>query len=302
MKSTVNTEELDTRACWTSLFDDAVTFFSAELIQLLSQSLDMHSFGNLDIAVSSNASRPYWMMLLHSLRGGIIDDWCHSISSLMWLVKRGIRATRVQLHLMYADASRVRGCDLLLLETDDIVHLGLTGCYNLTDQCIMDMVNRCHKLTGINLDGCDKVTDVGVSALSAGCGQLQSINLEGCFEVTDVGVSALGTGCGQLQSISLYGCNKVTDVGVSVLGAGCGQLRSIDLYKCRRVTDAGISALGRGCGQLQTISLRCCDKVTDAGISALGVGCGQLQSINLSRCDKVTDAVVSALSHIVIRR
>jgi hypothetical protein len=81
------------------------------------------------------------MMLLHSLRGGVIDDWCHSISSLMWLAKRGIHATRVQMQADYADAWRVRGCDLLMLETVDTVHLGLNGCSNLTDQCIMDMVD-----------------------------------------------------------------------------------------------------------------------------------------------------------------
>jgi hypothetical protein len=105
-------------------------------ILFLSVWVDIRSLATLDVAVSSNASRPYWMMLLHSLRGGIIDDWGHSISSLMWLAKRGIHATIVQ---MKVDAWRVRGCDLLMLETDDIVHFRLNGCCNLTDQCIMNM-------------------------------------------------------------------------------------------------------------------------------------------------------------------
>ena len=157
-------------------------------IQFLSQWLDMHSLGNLDIAVSSNASRPYWMMLLHSLRGGIIDDWSYSISSLMWLIKRGIHATRVQMDTTSRDAWRVRGCDLLLLETGYIVHLGLHGCCNLTDQCIMNMVNQCSNLTRLDLDGYKMMTDVGLSALLARCDQLQSINLEGCDNVTDAGV------------------------------------------------------------------------------------------------------------------
>ena len=104
-------------------------------ILFLSEWVDMRSLINLDIAVSSNASRPYWMVLLHSIRSGIIDDWGHSISSLMWLTKRGIHATRVQMQVAYADAWRVRGCDLLLLESDDIEYLGLNGCYNITDQC-----------------------------------------------------------------------------------------------------------------------------------------------------------------------
>ena len=161
-------------------------------ILFLSLWVDMRSLANLDIAISSNASRPYWLMLLKSLRNSIIDDWGHSISSLMWLAKRGIHATIVQMQLEYEDASRVRGCDLLLLETDDIIHLGLKGCCNLTDQCIMDMVNRCVELTSINLAGCNLVTDVGVSSLGAECGKLQSINLERCHKLTDVGVSALG--------------------------------------------------------------------------------------------------------------
>ena len=63
------------------------------------------------------------MMLLHSLRGGIIDDWCHSISSLMWLTKRGIHATRVQMRMEYADAWRVRGCDLLMLKKQLILYI-----------------------------------------------------------------------------------------------------------------------------------------------------------------------------------
>ena len=121
-------------------------------ILFLSLWVDMRSLANLDIAISSNASRPYWLMLLKSLRNSIIDDWGHSISSLMWLAKRAIHATIVQMQLEYEDASRVRGCDLLLLETDDIIHLGLKGCCNLTDQCIMDMVNRCRKLRGSILE------------------------------------------------------------------------------------------------------------------------------------------------------
>ena len=125
------------------------------LILFLSQWVDIRSLANLVVAVSNNASRPYWMTLLHSLQGAIIDDWGHSISSLMWLSRRRIHATRVQ---MKVDAWRVRGCDLLSLETDDIVQLGLNGCCNLTDRCIMNLVNRCSKLNSIELNTCKKTS------------------------------------------------------------------------------------------------------------------------------------------------
>ena len=75
-------------------------------ILLLSVWVVVRSLGTLDVAVSCNSSRQYCLMLLHSLRGGIIDDWGHSISSLMCLTRRGIRAKRVQMQIQmkYVDA------------------------------------------------------------------------------------------------------------------------------------------------------------------------------------------------------
>ena len=261
-------------------------------ILFLSLWLDVRSLATLDVAVSSHGVRLIWMTLLQRLRSPAVDGWGHSLSSLMWLSRRGIRASRVQMKI---DTSRVHGSDILLLDTSNIVALSLRGCCNIRDLCVMDVVSRCPKLKSIDLWGCRAVTDAGISALGVGCSQLRDINLSHCGKVSDAGVSALGAGCGKLQSIDLSNCDQVTDVGVSALGAGCGQLRSIDLRGCNKVTDAGVSALGAGCGQLWSISLSCCVQVTDAGVSALGAGCGQLQSINLSSCNEVTDAGVSAL-------
>ena len=185
-------------------------------ILFLSLWLDIRSLSTLDVAFSCHRLRPCWMTLLQCLRSPAIDDWGHGLSSLMWLSKRGIRASRVQMKM---NQSRVRVCDILVVDTNDLVTLGLRDCYNTTDQCVADVVNRCPKLSSIDLGGCPLVTDAGVSALVAGCGQLQFINLYDCNQVTDAGISALGAGCGQLQRINLAGCNKVTDAGISALGA-----------------------------------------------------------------------------------
>ena len=225
---------------FTLLSDDLKTF-------ILSLWLEVRSLATLDVAVSSHVLRPRWMTLLKSLRSPALDKWGHGLSSLMWLSRRGIRVSQV---LVKMDACRVRGCDIMLLDTSDILLLDLGGCKNITDQCLIDIVKHCHVPRRAHLRDSEEVIDTGVSALGAGCGQLQSINLGGCRLVTDAGVSALGAGCGQLQSINLGGCRQVTDVGVSALGAGCGQLQSINLEGCRLVTDAGVSALGAGCRQL----------------------------------------------------
>ena len=66
--------------------------------------------------------RPRWMLLLKRLRSPAVDGWGHSLSSLMWLSRRGISAPRVEMKI---DTFRVHGCDILLLETSNVVALGL---------------------------------------------------------------------------------------------------------------------------------------------------------------------------------
>ena len=100
---------------------------------LLSHWLDVRSLVTLDIAVSSKTCRPYWMELLHNLRSTSIDEMDHTASSLIWLSIRGICISRMQ---MKVNAWKVPGCDLSLLRTVDLRHVGLNGCINVTDRCI----------------------------------------------------------------------------------------------------------------------------------------------------------------------
>ena len=72
--------------------------------------------------------------------------------------------------LIKIDACRVRGCDIMLLDTSDMVLLDLGGCKSITDQCLTDIVKRCHKHRRAHLRDSEKVVDTGVSALGAGCG------------------------------------------------------------------------------------------------------------------------------------
>ena len=74
-------------------------------ILLLSLWLDVRSLTTLDVAVSSRRLRPNWLTVLRCLRSEAMDKWGHSLSSLMWLSKRGIRASRVRINV---DNSLVR--------------------------------------------------------------------------------------------------------------------------------------------------------------------------------------------------
>ena len=97
----------------------------------LSLWLDVRSLATLDVAVSSDILRPCWMMFLQCLKCPAMNDWDHSMASLMWLSRRGIRPSRLQ---MKVGTSRVRGSDILLLKTSDLAYMGLRGCVNITDQ------------------------------------------------------------------------------------------------------------------------------------------------------------------------
>ena len=93
---------------------------------------------------------------------------------------------------MKANAWRVPGCDLSLLKTIGLLHLGFNNCSSVTDNCILKAVNgRSRKRRVVAFSRCNEVTDAGVSALGAGCGQLQSITLARCDKLTDAGISAL---------------------------------------------------------------------------------------------------------------
>ena len=105
-------------------------------ILFISRWLDMRSVATLDVAVSNKASRPYWMTLLRFLHGRLFYGLGNDISSLMWLMRRGIHALRVH---RKGDTWHVRGCDLRQVDADDIVHLDLNGCRGLTDQSMINV-------------------------------------------------------------------------------------------------------------------------------------------------------------------
>ena len=98
-------------------------------------------------------------MVLRCLKSEVADDWGHSLSSLMWLSRRGIRVSRLEMKI---NISRVRGCNILVVDTSDLMHIGLQDCINITEQCIVDVIKRCPKLRSITLSGDDTVSSPNI--------------------------------------------------------------------------------------------------------------------------------------------
>ena len=89
------------------------------------------------------------------MRIAALDDWAHNYSSLKWLIKRGLRASRVEVRF---DAGIITGRDIAQLDTTNLVHLGLVDCRNLDDQCILDHAVSLQILVSIDLSGCSMLT------------------------------------------------------------------------------------------------------------------------------------------------
>ena len=90
-------------------------------IYILSNWLDIRSLSTLDVAVSSNTLRPYWMTLLHSISASVINDWNHNLSSMTWLTRQRICSSR--LHIM-SDNYDVKDSDLAHLQTINLMQFG----------------------------------------------------------------------------------------------------------------------------------------------------------------------------------
>ena len=89
--------------------------------KILSRWLDIRSISNLDVALSSHEWRPHWLVLLCTITATAFNDWGHSLSSFMWLTRRGICVKEMELKI---DAWQIRGCDLFnLKKTDRILHI-----------------------------------------------------------------------------------------------------------------------------------------------------------------------------------
>ena len=84
-------------------------------IHIFSLWLDVRSLATLDVSVSSRRLRPNWLTVLRRLRSDAMDNWGHSLSSLMWLSKRGIRASRVRMKMVNSLVPDVIFCWLTLV-------------------------------------------------------------------------------------------------------------------------------------------------------------------------------------------
>lgn len=111
--------------------DDIFTYF-------LSEWIDFHSVGRLDIAVTGDDGA-LWLKPLRVIHLFKTEDYKHTHSSMRWLIMRHVRISSIQISVFTG--------------TDEITDLTFKGI-------------NIHCLQSLSLESCTYLTDVGILALA----------------------------------------------------------------------------------------------------------------------------------------
>ena len=230
--------------------------------------LDVGCICKLDIAIGSADERSLWLHNLHMIGNKAVDDYNHSHESIRWLIRRGVRATRIL----------IGGPKLARHRITDETFAGI-GILSTRDSHINNS-NNISNIHGSNivrsdstgrdrLRSRDVATDrnTGVSVTTRGDSFLTSIDLGDCCNISDIGLSAIAEGCPRLTAINLYNCVRISDIGLTAIVQGCHHLEFINLSDCDRISYVGVSAIAEGCRHLTTIDIY--DRLTQEQLSII---------------------------------
>jgi hypothetical protein len=203
---------------------------------------------------------------------------------------------------------------------ENLEHLNLTYCSDITDKSLIAIANHCPKLTSIILWGCYNITDVGLEALANGCPSINTLNLKCCKKVSNQGVFSLSklrdleslnltynrsiSSYGlevllphltKLRSLTLSFCSNLDDAALVTIAKYSPQIRSLDLTQCN-ITDQGLALLAGGCTSITHLNLSCCELISDAGLQQLVQKCNELRSLCVEDCSRLTGGFISAFA------
>eukprot|EP01038_Epipyxis_sp_PR26KG_P005606 gene5606-7738_t len=114
----------------------------------------------------------------------------------------------IQCHLITDDS--IIGLSMNSYETLSVLYLN--GCFKITDNAIIKLINNCKLLQVLDISGIPSLSDYALYAI--GSSPFSSINLHTlymscCPTITDDGVEKIVRNCLNLSVLDLYGCGKI---------------------------------------------------------------------------------------------
>ena len=177
---------------------------------------------------------------------------------------------------------------LLMKCSQQLRHLDLAGCQNLTDATCNVIAEYNLRLQTIDLSGCCQLSDRGLCALLRGCKHLEKIGLQNLPRVSNPTIDAIRTSVvmyNKLFAMNLSGCTNFTDeVLMKMLEDDCcGCIRDLDLSRCTQLKMGlvGLRRKGNITTNVRTFRLCHTSLVSDSTLSWLAEGCLKVSVISI---------------------
>jgi hypothetical protein len=328
----------------------------------------MHSCAkrtDLRVKISSdrNLSNCWTMDLPQELMGVIVQylspdeiqmarlvcrDWRRIISSCVTSLKPHYFDGTNVYHEVFNSVTELdlRGCGHLLkddhlacvlLKFTKVHRLDLSGCSNLTDECIQ-MLFREHSplrknLSWLSLQNVIKITDESIFALCGmiksqktcaptritwkkafrGAVRLEHLDLSGCILLSDSSMGAIRNNLPHLKNLKLGGYSRTSSVGDAMLlrlvdNAETRQshspslrIKHLDLSGCVAITSSGISSVLLHLKNLDHLNLWNCMSLRSSSLESLSNGLGSclaLRELSLRGCHGIDDSVFEHISQL----
>lgn len=211
------------------------------------------------------------------------------------LVKRGVKNVQV--------LSLKKGLGDVVKGIPNLVSLNLSGCYNISDNGLINAFSDKHPLLlELNLSLCKQVSDVALETIADNLPGLEHLNIGGCCNITNAGLTHIAWGLRKLKVLHLRSCNLIGDYGIASLAGmnkdeaqGNRALEQVCLQGCQRLTDEALRFISLGFPNLRTINLSFCVSITDSGLKHLAK-MPSLRELNLTSCDNISDIGMAYLA------
>jgi hypothetical protein len=275
----------------TALFKPAQNLFEVMpdeyVLHVLLEWLTIEDQARLDRALTNHKYRNSYLHLLRdTVHKGVLsvsgktDGYTFNSGVGAWLESRYVFMHTLKFH----DDQRDIPAGFLARTGQQLLHLDLDHCGNITDARLSELAGSCPRLENVNLSRCQSITDGAAASLAKHCPGLHSLSLSNT-RIGDAGLALLGEDCRGMKQIGLRGL-KIRDAGLAKFAELCPGLTDVDITYCRKITDKSAASLARHCPRLHTLELRD-TQVTASGLARLGESCRELKKIGV---DDVSDA------------
>ncbi|KAF9006583.1 hypothetical protein BDQ17DRAFT_1389376 [Cyathus striatus] len=141
---------------------------------------------------------------------------------------------------------------------DNLRHLDLTACKNLTDDGIEGIVSHAPRIQTLIVAGCSELTDRAIESVCKLGDHLDTLILAHVANITDRSIVRLARSCANIRCIDVAFCRHLTDLSVIEL-ASLNSLRRLSLMRVHKLTDNAVFALAEHATGLERLHLSYCD-------------------------------------------